>query len=82
MARTRQRVRSTTVIAVRRDGKTAIAADGQVTLGDTVMKHSAKKLRRLADGKVVAGFAGTTADAQALFDRMGFHGPLRTLQKL
>ena len=69
MARTRQRVRSTTVLAVRRDGKTAIAADGQVTLGDTVVKQGAKKLRRLADGKVVAGFAGTTADAQALFTK-------------
>jgi ATP-dependent HslUV protease subunit HslV len=67
MARSEQRVRSTTVLAVRRDGKTAIAADGQVTLGDTVVKHGAKKLRRLSDGKVVAGFAGTTADAQALF---------------
>jgi ATP-dependent HslUV protease subunit HslV len=62
-------VRSTTVLAVRRDGKTAIAADGQVTLGDTVLKQGAKKLRRLADGKVVAGFAGSTADAQALFAR-------------
>lgn len=62
-------MRSTTVLAVRRDGKTAIAADGQVTLGDTVVKHSAKKLRRLTDGKVVAGFAGTTADAQALFTK-------------
>jgi ATP-dependent HslUV protease subunit HslV len=69
MARKGQRVRSTTVLAVRRDGKTAIAADGQVTLGDTVVKHSAKKLRRLTDGKVVAGFAGTTADAQALFTK-------------
>ncbi len=65
----RQRVRSTTVLAVRRDGKTAIAADGQVTLGDTVVKQRAKKLRRLTDGKVVAGFAGTTADAQALFTK-------------
>jgi len=62
-------VRSTTVLAVRRDGKTAIAADGQVTLGDTVVKEGAKKLRRLADGKVVAGFAGSTADAQALFTK-------------
>ncbi len=62
-------MRSTTVLAVRRDGKTAIAADGQVTLGDTVVKQGAKKLRRLADGKVVAGFAGTTADAQALFTK-------------
>jgi ATP-dependent HslUV protease subunit HslV len=65
----RERVRSTTVLAVRRDGKTAIAADGQITVGDTVMKQGAKKLRRLSDGKVVAGFAGSTADAQALFGR-------------
>ncbi|HLE68320.1 MAG TPA: ATP-dependent protease subunit HslV [Vicinamibacteria bacterium] len=65
----RERVRATTVLAIRRDGKTAIAADGQVTLGDTVVKQGAKKLRRLSDGKVVAGFAGSTADAQALFVR-------------
>jgi ATP-dependent HslUV protease subunit HslV len=65
----RERVRSTTVLAVRRDGKTAIAADGQITVGDTVMKQGARKLRRLSDGKVVAGFAGSTADAQALFGR-------------
>jgi ATP-dependent HslUV protease subunit HslV len=64
-----ERLRSTTVLAVRRDGRTAIAADGQVTLGDTVLKHGARKLRRLAEGKVVAGFAGSTADAQALFGR-------------
>jgi ATP-dependent HslUV protease subunit HslV len=63
------RVRSTTVLAVRREGKTAIAADGQITLGDTVVKEGAKKLRRLSEGKVVAGFAGSTADAQALFGR-------------
>ncbi len=67
--RARTRARSTTVLAVRRDGKTAVAADGQVTLGDTVVKEKARKLRRLADGKVVAGFAGSTADAQALFGR-------------
>jgi ATP-dependent HslUV protease subunit HslV len=65
----RERVRATTVLAIRRDGKTAIAADGQVTLGDTVVKQGARKLRRLSDGKVVAGFAGSTADAQALFVR-------------
>jgi ATP-dependent HslUV protease subunit HslV len=64
-----KRVRATTVLAVRRDGKTALAADGQVTLGDTVMKENARKLRRLSEGKVVAGFAGSTADAQALFGR-------------
>lgn len=63
-------IRSTTVIGVRRDGKTAIAADGQVTLGDTtVLKHRAKKVRRLAGGNVVCGFAGSVADAQALQDR-------------
>ena len=67
--RNRERVRATTVLAVRRDGKTAIAADGQITIGDTVVKQGAKKLRRLSDGKVVAGFAGSTADAQALFGR-------------
>ena len=67
--RNRERVRATTVLAVRRDGKTAIAADGQITIGDTVVKQGAKKLRRLSDGKIVAGFAGSTADAQALFGR-------------
>ncbi|MGH9320901.1 MAG: ATP-dependent protease subunit HslV [Vicinamibacteria bacterium] len=67
--RARLRLRSTTVLAVKRDGKTALAADGQVSLGDTVLKHGARKLRRLAEGKVVAGFAGSTADAQALFGR-------------
>jgi ATP-dependent HslUV protease subunit HslV len=71
MVRTRgaERLRSTTVLAVRRDGRTVIAADGQVSMGDTVLKHGARKLRRLSDGKVVAGFAGSTADAQALFGR-------------
>jgi ATP-dependent HslUV protease subunit HslV len=64
-----RRLRATTVLAVRRDGKTAMAADGQVTLGDTVMKENARKLRRLSEGKIVAGFAGSTADAQALFGR-------------
>src|SRR5688572_26948289 len=63
-------IRSTTVVGVRRDGKTAIAADGQVTLGEaTILKHSARKVRRLANGKVVCGFAGSVADAQALQDR-------------
>ena len=65
----RERTRSTTVLAVARDGSTAIAADGQVSMGDTVMKHGARKLRRLSSGKIVAGFAGTTADAQALFTK-------------
>ena len=55
------RSRSTTVVAVTLKGRTAVAADGQVTLGDTVVKHGARKLRLLSDGKVIAGFAGTTA---------------------
>lgn len=58
------------MIGVRRDGKTAIAADGQVTLGEqTILKHTAKKVRRLGNGKVVCGFAGSVADAQTLQDR-------------
>jgi len=61
--------RSTTVIAVRKDGKVAMAGDGQVTLGETVMKNNARKVRRLMDGKVLCGFAGATADAFTLFDR-------------
>jgi ATP-dependent HslUV protease subunit HslV len=67
--------RSTTVLAVRRDGKVALAGDGQVTLGETVMKNNARKVRRLLDGKVLAGFAGATADAFTLFDR--FEGKLK-----
>src|SRR5262249_45825489 len=60
---------STTVICVRRDGKVVMAADGQVTLGNEVIKSSARKLRRLYNDKIVAGFAGSTADAFALFAR-------------
>ena len=60
---------STTVLAVRRKGKTVLAADGQVTLGDIVVKHGARKLRRMGDGAILAGFAGATADAQALFGK-------------
>jgi ATP-dependent HslUV protease subunit HslV len=63
------RIRSTTVLLVRRDGKTAIAADGQVTLGETVIKGNARKIRRLGNGKVVTGFAGSTADAFTLLSR-------------
>lgn len=59
----------TTIIAVRRDGRVAIAGDGQVTLGATVMKKGAVKVRRLLEGKVLAGFAGSTADAMTLFDK-------------
>ncbi len=59
----------TTVVAVRRDGAVAIAADGQVTLDRTIVKHGARKVRRLAGGRVVAGFAGGAADAFALLTR-------------
>lgn len=72
-------LRSTTVLLVRRNGRTAMAADGQVTLGDTIMKSSAKKIRRLADGNVLAGFAGATADAFALLSR--FEGKLEQFQR-
>jgi len=65
----RQRIRSTTILCVLKDGKVVMAGDGQVTLGSEVLKGSAKKLRRLYNGKVVAGFAGSTADAFALFAR-------------
>lgn len=63
------KIHSTTVICVRRDGKVVMAADGQVTLGAEVIKASAKKLRRLYNDKIIAGFAGSTADAFALFAR-------------
>jgi ATP-dependent HslUV protease, peptidase subunit HslV len=62
-------IHSTTVVCVRRDGKVALGSDGQVTMDKTVLKHGAKKLRRLADGTVLAGFAGGTADAFTLFER-------------
>lgn len=63
------RIRSTTVLLVRRDGKVAMAGDGQVTLGETVIKRTARKVRRLASGDVIAGFAGATADAFTLLTR-------------
>jgi ATP-dependent HslUV protease subunit HslV len=59
----------TTILAVRHEGSCALAGDGQVTLGQTVVKHNAKKIQRLHDGKVLAGFAGSTADAMALIHR-------------
>jgi len=62
--------RGTTIIAVRKEGRLVVAGDGQVSIGPTVMKGNAKKVRRLADGNVVAGFAGSTADAFALFERL------------
>jgi ATP-dependent HslUV protease subunit HslV len=63
------RIRGTTVIAVRRGGEVCLAGDGQVSLGDTVLKAGARKIQRLRGGKVLAGFAGSTADAFALFER-------------
>ena len=63
------RIRSTTVLCVRRDDKVVMAADGQVTLGHEVLKSKARKLRRLYNDKILAGFAGSTADAFALFSR-------------
>jgi ATP-dependent HslUV protease subunit HslV len=62
-------VRSTTILSVRRDNKVAVAGDGQVTFDKTVMKSSARKVRRLYNDKIVAGFAGSTADAFTLFAR-------------
>ena len=59
----------TTIIAVKRDGKIAIAGDGQVSLQNTIMKHTAKKVRRMKSDKVIAGFAGSTADAFTLFEK-------------
>jgi ATP-dependent HslUV protease subunit HslV len=71
---------STTILAVRRDGKLALGGDGQVTLGNTVMKGNARKVRRLFDDKVLAGFAGGTADAFTLFER--FEGKLQKFGNL
>ncbi len=65
----RTRIRSTTVLCVRRNDRVVMAADGQVTLGESVIKHSARKIRRLYQDKVLAGFAGSTADAFSLFSR-------------
>jgi len=69
----------TTILCVRRDGKVVLAGDGQVTLEKTVLKGTARKVRRLADGQVIAGFAGSTADAFTLFER--FEGKLKEHQK-
>jgi ATP-dependent HslUV protease, peptidase subunit HslV len=70
-----EEIRSTTVIAVRRDAAVAMAGDGQVTMGNTVMKTNARKVRRIFDGKVLVGFAGATADAFTLFER--FEGKVK-----
>ncbi len=64
------RMHGTTILAVRKGGTVVIAGDGQVSVGDTVMKANAKKVRRLADGNVIVGFAGATADAFTLFERL------------
>jgi ATP-dependent HslUV protease subunit HslV len=74
-------IHATTIICVRKGGKVAIASDGQVTLGDTVIKHGAKKIRRLYNEKILAGFAGSSADSFALFARFEakleqYHGNL------
>jgi ATP-dependent HslUV protease, peptidase subunit HslV len=73
-AETNVKIRSTTVLCVRRNGVVVMAADGQVTLGEGVIKHTAKKIRRLYNDKILAGFAGSTADAFSLFSR--FEGKL------
>ena len=65
----KERIRSTTILCVRRDGKVVLAGDGQVTMGSEVLKSGARKLRRLYNNKIVSGFAGSTADAFALFAR-------------
>ena len=74
-------IQATTIICVCKNGKVAIAGDGQVTLGETVIKHGAKKIRRLYNDKILAGFAGSSADSFALFSRFEakleqFHGNL------
>jgi len=71
-------LKSTTILCVRKDGATAIGGDGQVSLGDAVVKGKARKVRPLLDGKVMAGFAGATADAFALLER--FEGKLKDSQ--
>ncbi|MBI1739983.1 MAG: ATP-dependent protease subunit HslV [Acidobacteriales bacterium] len=76
-----RRIRSTTVLCVRRGDKVVMAGDGQVTLGESIIKHGAKKIRRLYQDKILAGFAGSTADAFTLFSRFEskldqYHGNL------
>jgi ATP-dependent HslUV protease subunit HslV len=64
-----EKIRSTTVLAVRRDGHVVMGGDGQVTMGNTIVKASARKIRRLGDGKILAGFAGSAADGITLFEK-------------
>lgn len=73
-------LRGTTILAVRRNGRTAIGGDGQVSNGSTILKGSAVKIRRMKDGEVLAGFAGSVADALSLFDR--FEGRLTEFNNL
>jgi ATP-dependent HslUV protease, peptidase subunit HslV len=78
---TKRLIRSTTVLSVRRNGSVVLAGDGQVTLGESVIKHNAKKIRRLYNDKILSGFAGSTADAFTLFSRFEakleqYHGNL------
>ena len=61
---------ATTIVGVKKDNKTVIAGDGQVTLGSAIIKSNAKKVRRIGNGKIIAGFAGSTADAFTLFERL------------
>jgi ATP-dependent HslUV protease, peptidase subunit HslV len=69
----RSSIRATTIVAVKRDGRVAVAGDGQVTVGDVVMKHGATKVRRIYRNEVVVGFAGAVADAFTLFDKFEQH---------
>ena len=82
MSKENQKILSTTVLHIRRDGRVAIAGDGQVTMGETVMKSGARKVRRLYNDRIVAGFAGATADAFSLLSRFEakleqYHGNLK-----
>ncbi len=82
MSRGDQKIRSTTVLHIRRDRRVAIAGDGQVTMGETVMKSGARKVRRLYNDRIVAGFAGATGDAFSLLSRFEakleqYHGNLK-----
>jgi ATP-dependent HslUV protease subunit HslV len=69
MEQTNKTWRGTTILMVRRDGRVAVAGDGQVSLGEMVMKHRARKVRKIYHGKIIVGFAGATADALTLFER-------------
>lgn len=75
MSEKAEQFRGTTILAVKKNGSVAMAGDGQVTLGETVMKGNAKKVRTIYDGKILVGFAGATADAFTLFDR--FEGKIK-----